>query len=227
MMATEIPTGSYFPLVSVLLCHHNLRHMVKIAINSYLTQEYVNKELVVIDDGDEPISDLVQGIENCRYHFIPSKNLSQKRNAGCQASVGEFVIHFDADDWSGPLRIRDQVKALDNGAQVAGYAQALWYDFVEKRASYYKGCVWGASLIYRRSYVLTHPWDESCPFAEDGPFLSLAREKDSVVSTDGKQNLVATMHSRNAHRAAVGLNDLWPYVGLDSLPEGFRKAAGV
>lgn len=216
------------PLVTVLLCHNGLRHMVKMAIDSYLSQDYPNCELIVVDDGPEPIQDLVSGVPNCLYLHFPAKNLSTKRNVGIREARGEYIVHFDADDWSGPCRISDQVGMLTNSKmQVAGYSKALWYDFVDRRASYYHGCVWGATLLYRREYAVAHAWDENTSYVEDGPFLEVARLAAAVASGDGGQQFVATMHAKNARRAAVGTPGFWPFVGLDALPEGFRKAAAI
>jgi len=206
-----------------------MREMVQRAIDSYLSQDYANRELIVVDDGGEVIRDLVEGIENCQYILCHSETLSLKRNVGCQRANGEFIVHFDADDWSGPHRITDQVGMMlaNPRAQIGGYSNALWYDFVDAKASYYKGTVWGASLIYRRSYALENPWDERAPFGEDGPFIEKARLAQQIASGDGSKNFVATMHSKNARRAAVGTPGFWPFVGTDVLPEGFKSAAGI
>lgn len=195
------------------------------ALDSYLSQDYGNRELIVIDDGPETIRDLVQNIPGCLYLNFPANNLSEKRNLGVRKAKGEYIVHFDADDWSGPGRISDQLQMLD-GYMVTGYDEVLWYDFIEKRASRYWGPTWSATLMYSRSYGLAHPWDETCFFMEDIPFLTAARKEGQLVSGDARQNFVATMHDRNARRPA-GQVPFWPLVALESLPEGFRKAARI
>lgn len=214
------------PLVTVLLCHRNMRKLAAaLAIPSYLQQDYPNLELVVVDDGDDLIHDLVEDIPDVNYLHLPAHNLSEKRNAGVQAARGDIIVHFDADDWSGPNRVNDQVQMLrDNpGAQIAGYHQALWFDFVSHRASHYRGAIWGASIAYRKSYALNHRWDSEVSLAEDVPFIYGA----PVAFKDGGQNFVATMHTGNARRASVGDPSFWPFVELRALPKGFRSMAGV
>lgn len=213
------------PLVTVLLCHNSLRHLVHLALDSYRNQDYEPRELVVVDDGPEPILDLMVGIPTCLYFYHPSKNLSAKRNFGVRAAKGQLIVHQDADDWSGPGRISDQVAMLGD-SQVGGYGPAFWYDFVSKKASYYRGYIWGASMIYRRDYALANPWLEDCSVAEDQKFLRPAQMQKSVAQCDGGQNFVATMHDRNARRPA-GATQMWPYVPLHDLPEGFRRAADL
>ena len=215
------------PLVTVLLCHHRLRHMVQMAIDSYLSQDYENRELLVVDDGPEPIADLMKDVSHCRYVNHPAKNLSEKRNVGACEAKGEFIVNFDADDWSGWHRISDQVALIQRSASdIGGYGAAFWYDFVNKQASYYQGFLWGASMIYRRDYALVNPWDEACSVAEDQKFIHTARERKSIVACPGGDNFVATMHDRNVHRPA-GTSAMWPFVAVETLPEGFRKAAGL
>jgi len=216
------------PLVSVLLCHNRLRHMVQMAIDSYLSQDYANRELVVVDDGPEPISDLVEHIPACRYFVYPARNLSEKRNFGIREARGEFIVHFDADDWSGPRRVSDQLSMLiaRPAARVSGYDRAYWYDFVDRRASRYVGGVWSATMIYHRDYALAHPWDESRYFIEDAPFVQQAQRQNVIMSQDGCDNFVATMHNRNSRRTP-GDSMRWPFVQVEQLPEGFRRAAGL
>jgi hypothetical protein len=218
------------PKVSVLLCHRNMRHLVQTAIDCYLNQDWTGgKELIVVDDGEQFIGGTVRDVPNCLYLNFEAQNLSQKRNLGAREASGEYIVHFDADDWSGPHRVTDQVELMlaNPTKNLGGYGQALWYDFVHGKASYYHGTAWGATLIYKREYALAHPWDEGCSFAEDSLFMRHARDHETIVCSDGKDNFVATMHSQNAHRWHAGTSQGWPFIEIDDLPEGFRRAANL
>lgn len=219
---------STLPLVSCLLCTRDARDLVqKFALPSYLSQDYERMELIVIDSGPDWIEDLTANIPNVKYVNYPGANLAQKRNVGVLHATGDIIVHMDSDDYSGPHRVTDQVAKLFAGrGEVCGYKEAFWWDFIEQRASYYMGSVWGATFCYFRDYAVKHPWDESCYLAEDGPFVSAAREQDKIVAALGGENFVATLHTRNMRRAAVG-GPIWPYVGVDALPAGFRKIVGI
>jgi glycosyltransferase involved in cell wall biosynthesis len=174
--------------------------------------------------------DLVQDIPDVTYLHFEGKNLSVKRNYGIRAAKGEFICHMDDDDFSAPGRVTDQVgRLLANPDKVlTGYKTAFWYDFIDRKASRYNGSIWGASMTYRRQYALNHPWNEERFLAEDGDFITPAHEKGQVIASDGGDLFVATLHANNLRRPIAG-NDpwVWPAVGVDSLPEGFRKVAGI
>ena len=205
--------------ISVLMCTHNSRRFLPMALKSYLSQDWADRELVVVDDGDDPIEDLVTGI--AQYHWFPAKNLAQKRNEGMRRAKGKFVVHFDSDDWSGPGRISDQIQNLGHN-KVIGYGKAWWYDTRRKMASYADCGLWGATLMYERQWALDHPWDETRVTCEDAQFLQEAIGR--TVEMAGGDNFVALAHEGNAVRPFGA--STWPIVVGDMLPEGFRDALG-
>jgi O-antigen biosynthesis protein len=216
------------PKVSCLLCTHGRRAMVQLAIDSYLSQDYPEKELVVVDGSTDPIGDLVVGIPGLVYLYHSTEILAVKRNVGCRAATGEFIAHFDDDDWSAPARLSDQVALLQSKrwAEVTGYKSSFWWDRQKRQASRYDGVIWGAGVMYRRSYAMAHPWNERIVLAEDDDFLRPATHAGAVVATHAGDAFVATLHAGNAPRP-VGLAPFWPVVPAAALPEGFRKAAGI
>src|ERR1019366_781487 len=188
------------PMISVLLCTHNSRALLPIAIESYLSQEYENKELIVIDDGDDLIADMVKGIPGVHYHLVPARNLSQKRNAGIRLATGEIIVHFDSDDWSGPGRISHQVEHLiAHNLKVVGYSKAWWYDTRRSLATYATCGLWGATLCYDRQWALEHPWDETHTTCEDAWFLGQLGQNE-VGALEGGSHFVALAHNGNAQR---------------------------
>lgn len=202
--------------VSVLLCTHNSRALLPIAIESYLSQDYENKELMVIDDGDDLIADMVKGIPGVHYHLVPAQNLAEKRNVAIRLAKGDIIVHFDSDDWSGPQRIVHQVKALGNH-KVVGYNKAWWYDTRRKVATYASCGLWGATLCYDRQWALEHPWDETQTSCEDAWFLMHTRAGE----LEGGENFVALAHEGNAPRPFGEPG--WRIIGNEMLPEGFTN----
>src|SRR6516165_9725230 len=95
------------PLVSCIMPTHNRRPFVPRAIAYFLRQDYPNKELVILDDGDDSVDDLIPAVPQVRYVRLPQRlPLGAKRNeCVCQAR-GDLILHWDDDDWMAPHRIR-------------------------------------------------------------------------------------------------------------------------
>jgi glycosyltransferase involved in cell wall biosynthesis len=215
------------PLVSVLLCTHDRRQMFQRALACYQSQSYKNKELIVVDDGIDRVSDLLEGVADAIYIYYPAQNLSQKRNVGIRAAHGELIAHQDDDDWSGPERLAIQAEAMQEhrDAMACGFSSVYWYSFVRHEACHCQTEPWGATLMYRREYALAHPWREDITLAEDCYFLEPLRDTSGMLAIPSEEQFVATQHSGNLPRpfGATG----WPIVPIAQLPEGFRDSAGL
>ena len=106
------------PLVSCIMPTYNRRAFVPQAIRCFLRQDYPNCELLVIDDGTEPVADCVPESENIRYVRLDQKmTIGAKRNLACEQARGEFIVHWDDDDWYPPWRVRMQVAASGIAAE--------------------------------------------------------------------------------------------------------------
>ena len=105
------------PLVSCVMPTRNRRRFVSQAIWYFLRQDYPQKELLVIDDGEDSVSDLLPDDDRIRYvQLDPRTVLGAKRNVGCELAHGELIAHWDDDDWSGPRRLDVQVAELRRAA---------------------------------------------------------------------------------------------------------------
>ena len=102
------------PLVSVIIPCFNVSSFVKKAVSSILEQTYANLEVIIVDDAstDETL-DIIRNINDTRLRVVELKENSKKIgavNTALQLVTGEFVAFQDADDWSEPNRIEQQVK---------------------------------------------------------------------------------------------------------------------
>ena len=91
----------------------NRRSYLPQAIRCFLRQDYPNLELIVVDDGSDPVRDCVPEDERIRYVRLDGKlKIGAKRNLACGLARGEFIVHWDDDDWYPPHRVSAQVGAL-------------------------------------------------------------------------------------------------------------------
>ena len=118
------------PLVSCVMPTFNRRSFVPQAVRYFLRQDYPAKELIVVDDGPEPVDDLLPDDPRIRYHRLETRTvLGAKRNLACDLARGPIIVHWDDDDWASPERVSVQVAALTLGqADVCGVASLLYYD---------------------------------------------------------------------------------------------------
>src|SRR5262249_43555646 len=115
------------PLVSCIMPTYNRRRFLPLALQTFQAQDYPHKELLVLDDGTDPIGDLAEGQPGLRYGRLPSRiAIGAKRNLGCARAAGEVIAHWDDDDWYAPDRLRYQVGPLLGGAaDVTGLENAF------------------------------------------------------------------------------------------------------
>lgn len=70
------------------------------AIQYFLRQNYPNRELVVVDDGTDAVTDMMPPDPQIRYVRLEGKHtLGTKRNLACEEARGEIIVHWDGDDW--------------------------------------------------------------------------------------------------------------------------------
>ena len=170
------------PLVSCIMPTANRRQFVPAAIVRFLAQDYVDKELVILDDGEETVQDLVSEHPQVRYMRQSRRQpVGTKRNRACEQARGEIIVHWDDDDWSAPWRLSCQVRALlEGGADICGLDHVFFIDLQASRAWEYiypKGgqpWVYGATLCYRKELWRHNPFPD-INIGEDSRFVWNAR----------------------------------------------------
>lgn len=113
------------PKVSCLLVTADRPQLIKRALWCYQQQTYDNLELVVLDNGTEPIDHVVRAFDlpgEVRYRHVergPDLWIGGLRNRALEVATGEVVVpQWDDDDWSHPERIERQVEVLRQGYDV-------------------------------------------------------------------------------------------------------------
>jgi glycosyltransferase involved in cell wall biosynthesis len=159
----------------------NRREFVPLAIRYFLRQDYSERELIVVDDGTDPVGDLLPLDERIRYVLLPPRaSVGAKRNLACELARGEIVVHWDDDDWQAPHRLSVQARALrESGADVCGIRRVPYFDRGSGEAWEYvyanAGAPWlaGSALAYRREFWRTHR-SPDLDVGEDNAFLAAA-----------------------------------------------------
>jgi glycosyltransferase involved in cell wall biosynthesis len=191
------------PLVSCIMPTAGRRAWVSYALDYFARQDYAERELIVLDDGDDRVDDLVPDDPRIRYIGLDERLvLGEKRNRACELARGEIVVHWDDDDWHAPHRLRYQVEQLErHGAAVCGITRVLYIDPARRAAWRYdhlgssQSWVAGNALAYRRSL-----WEEQhfppVQVGEDSRFLAGRRATRPLV-LDDHRFLVGVVHAGN------------------------------
>jgi O-antigen biosynthesis protein len=191
------------PLASCIMPTANRRRFIPGAIARFLGQNYETRELIILDDGTEPVADLIPAHPQIRYlRTARHPSLGAKRNAACQQANGDIILHWDDDDWYAPDRITRQVDALqDSGAAITGLDRAYLFDARRATAWEYvypaggPPWVYGATLCYRTEYWRAHNFPD-ITIGEDTRFAALAKPGELHVMPDNRF-FVGLVHAGN------------------------------
>jgi O-antigen biosynthesis protein len=191
------------PLVSCIMPTWNRRPYVARAVKYFLAQNYPERELIIIDDGDDAVIDIVPEDSRVRYlRQTTRSSLGAKRNAACQAARGEIIVHWDDDDWNAAWRISYQAEALlERNVAMCGLSTLYFLDPSSGCAWEYSytqlGVPWlcGNSLCYRKSFWQDHPFP-SVNIGEDAQFVR-SDPGARVLELADPRFLIAIIHPGN------------------------------
>ncbi len=197
------------PLVSCMMPTYNRRGFIPRAIKCFQTQDYYsNLELIILDDGTDPIKDLLPNDLRIKYfQESPKKNHGEKMNRCFELAQGEFGIVWDDDDWYSADRISRQIQPMiDNPALLlTGSSTIYYYEEATRRAWCYASpsyVGWLASIAIRKT-----AWEaqrfENTPAGADYTFQRKLLPGAKFDLRDPAL-VVAAVHPANACRKALG-----------------------
>lgn len=119
-------------LISVIIPVYNVEKYLKKCVDSVLKQDYINIEIILVDDGSTDSSGNICDEYSNKYpnkvKVIHKKNggLSDARNYGIKKSSGKYLIFVDSDDWIEENTISYSYKEIiENNAQIAVYGISI------------------------------------------------------------------------------------------------------
>lgn len=95
------------PYFSIILPIYNVQPYLERCIQSVLTQDFSDYEMILVDDGSTDASgqicDYYAGLyDHIRVIHKENSGLSSARNAGAKAAQGAYIWWVDSDDWIEP-----------------------------------------------------------------------------------------------------------------------------
>ncbi len=192
------------PLVSCIMPTANREQFIPSAIQLFLKQDYLNKELIIVDDGLNSIEHLVPENNSIKYFRLPNnikRTTGEKRNICCEKTSGEIIVHLDDDDWYAEDWISKSVIALlENDAAITGLSSLYFHKPTKNESWQYtypsndKPWVGGATMCYKKDLWRKHPFKHKL-IGEDNDFVWGCSEK--VFAHNYLGGFVATVHVNN------------------------------
>src|SRR5688500_7731615 len=112
------------PLISIIISSYNYAPFLRDAIDSALQQTYLNKEVIVVDDGSKDQSPEIIKRYGNKIISILKENGGQasSMNAGFKVSKGDIIIFLDSDD----ILYKDAVENIVAAFQDPSVSKAHW-----------------------------------------------------------------------------------------------------
>ncbi|MEA3280359.1 MAG: glycosyltransferase [Thermodesulfobacteriota bacterium] len=174
------------PLVSVIIPTYNRGWIIKEAVDSVLSQYFVDFELIVVDDGStDNTRDILDAYKNdIKVLRHNNKGVSAARNRGIALASGRFVAFLDSDDLWLPDKLSMQVDFFNsNKDALICQTEEIWIRNnvrvnPKKRHKKLSGMIFEPSLclcmvspsavmIKRELFEAVGLFDESLPACED------------------------------------------------------------
>lgn len=121
------------PLVSVVMPVFNTRtDFLKAAVQSVLSQTFINFELLIIDDGSAAeISNILDEFRDSRirrFRLETTHGAAYARNIALKSARGEYIAFLDSDDLAYPSRLEVQYSYLESHPEIGVLGTAV--DFI-------------------------------------------------------------------------------------------------
>lgn len=159
--------------VSIIIPCYNDYPYIEKAIDSALAQTWLEKEIIVVDDGSNDQTKLkLKSLEGKVDKLVTQENngVSVARNKGIAIASGEYILVLDSDDYFEPQFSKKAVEILqDSGVKVVT-CYSNWFD--EKNSTVFRpsggnvenilinNIAMGSSMFRKRDWEKVGGYDE-------------------------------------------------------------------
>ena len=192
------------PFVSICTPTFNRRPFWPMCIKNFFNQDYPHDKMewIIIDDGTDPIEDLVKDIPQVKYYKYDTKMpLGKKRNIMHDKSCGEILVYMDDDDYYPKERVSHAVNMLQNhpNALCAGASEIyIWFKHIQKMwqfGPYNQNHATAGTFAFKRELLKDHRYEEHAALAEEKAFLK--NYSVPFVQLEPKKTILVFSHIHN------------------------------
>lgn len=177
--------------ISVVIPVYNVEDTLEKCIESILSQEFEDYEIILVDDGSTDNSSSICDKYAGEYEFISvihkeNEGLGPTRNAGVKKAKGKYIYHCDSDDWISPNLLKNcynSAEKYDANIVVFGYT------------------------IYTESECGIEPYQKIT--VNDGFYLTQSETREFFIKQFSNSFVVQSACNRLLKREFLIENDLW------------------
>jgi glycosyltransferase involved in cell wall biosynthesis len=212
------------PFVSVCTPTFNRRPFVEMMIKCFDSQDYPKNKMewIIIDDGTDPIEDMVKSHPNVKYFKYGEKmTLGKKRNIMHKKSCGDIIVYMDDDDYYPPDRVSHAVERLTGSPTALCAGSSEMYIYFKENEERYKMVQFGpygsehataGTFAFKRKLLKETEYNEEACLAEEREFLK--NYTVPFVQLDPFKTILVFSHSHNTFDKRILLENITgnPYV---------------
>lgn len=202
---SKITNKTKLPFVSLCTPTFNRRPFIPYMIKCFEHQTYPKDriEWIIIDDGTDPIGDLVSHISQVKYYYYEEKMLlGKKRNLMHSKCSGDIIIYMDDDDYYPPERISHAVDTLQKNPKylIAGSSEMHIY-FDSRNAVFQCGPYkqyhsTAATFAFKKELLLETKYDDEIALSEENKFTK--GYTIPLIQLDTLKSILVFSHKHNS-----------------------------
>ncbi len=194
-----------YPFVSLCTPTFNRRPFIPYMIKCFEQQTYPKDriEWIIIDDGTDPIGDIVSHIPQVKYFYYEQKMLlGKKRNLMHTKCSGDIIIYMDDDDYYPVERISHAVETLQKNPSylIAGSSEMhVYFDSMNKIfqcGPYKQYHSTAATFAFRKELLLQTKYDDENALAEENQFTK--GYTIPLIQLDTTKSILVFSHKHNS-----------------------------
>lgn len=198
------------PFISVICPTGNRRKFIPLLLKFYRWQDYKGrKELIILDDGKEDLTDLIPERKDIKYHKMQDRvSIGVKRNLlhKLVSLESDIIACMDDDDYYGPHYLSEIAKALpmnDDVKLVCGCRYIYLYDTganVGFKLDLMSHCSSNATFAYKKEALEFSEYNPSSFYQEEKDFVENFYQMECVELPNDSFMFIHIVHWANTTR---------------------------
>jgi hypothetical protein len=179
-------------------------------------------EWIIVDDGFDPVGDLVAHLPYVKYYRYETKmTLGKKRNVMNSKASGSMLVYMDDDDYYPPERVMHAVETLlaNPKALCVGTSEMhVYFKHIQKMyqfGPYGPNHSTAATFAFRRELLSQTKYDETCCLAEERVFLK--EYTIPFVQLEPCKSILVISHAHNSFDKRTLLDEPNQFVNVSPL----------